>query len=78
MVDPLRWSDGPAALLATVLLLVFATTYSLVGVPYQALVPVMTSDYDERTQLVRYKACCRPSGRSSVAAWPWSSTLRPT
>jgi GPH family glycoside/pentoside/hexuronide:cation symporter len=46
----------PAALLATVLLLLFATTYSLVGVPYQALVPVMTSDYDERTHLVAYKA----------------------
>jgi glycoside/pentoside/hexuronide:cation symporter, GPH family len=46
----------PAALLATVLLLLFATTYSFVGVPYQALVPVMTSDYDERTHLVAYKA----------------------
>ena len=38
------------------LLLVFATTYSLVGVPYQALVPVITTDYDERTRLVGYKA----------------------
>jgi glycoside/pentoside/hexuronide:cation symporter, GPH family len=46
----------PAALIAAVLLLLFATTYSLVGVPYQALVPVMTSDYDERTHLVAYKA----------------------
>jgi glycoside/pentoside/hexuronide:cation symporter, GPH family len=44
------------AVLATVLTLVFATTYSLVGVPYQALVPVMTADYDERTRLVSYKA----------------------
>lgn len=42
--------------LATGLLLLFATTYSLVGVPYQALVPVMTADYDERTRLVGYKA----------------------
>ncbi len=42
--------------LAVTLVLVFATTYSLVGVPYQALVPVMTTDYDERTRLVGFKA----------------------
>ncbi len=53
---PAGMATRPAALLATVLLLLFATTYSLVGVPYQALVPVMTSDYDERTHLVAYKA----------------------
>jgi GPH family glycoside/pentoside/hexuronide:cation symporter len=53
---PTSWSSGPAALAATALLLMFATTYSLVGVPYQALVPVMTPDYDERTHLVAYKA----------------------
>ena len=53
---PPGMATRPAALLAVVLLLLFATTYSLVGVPYQALVPVMTSDYDERTHLVAYKA----------------------
>jgi GPH family glycoside/pentoside/hexuronide:cation symporter len=42
--------------IAVTLVLVFATTYSLVGVPYQALVPVMTTDYDERTRLVAFKA----------------------
>jgi glycoside/pentoside/hexuronide:cation symporter, GPH family len=42
--------------IATVLFLLFATTYSLVGVPYQALVPVMTTQYDERTRLVGFKA----------------------
>lgn len=42
--------------LGVVLVLVFATTYSLVGVPYQALVAVLTTDYDERTRLVAYKA----------------------
>ncbi len=47
---------GVAAGLGLILVLVFATTYSLVGVPYQALVPVMTSDYDERTKLIGYKA----------------------
>ena len=41
---------------ATALVLLFATTYSLVGVPYQALVPVMTTDYDQRTRLVGFKA----------------------
>lgn len=55
-------ADRPAALLATVLLLLFATTYSLVGVPYQALVPVMTVDYDERTRLVAYKAMLSAAG----------------
>ncbi|MEJ2579315.1 MAG: MFS transporter [Kineosporiaceae bacterium] len=44
------------AAMATALVLLFATTYSLVGVPYQALVPVITDDYDERTRLVGYKA----------------------
>lgn len=53
---PPGMATTPAAILATVLVLLFATTYSLVGVPYQALVPVMTSDYDERTHLVAYKA----------------------
>jgi glycoside/pentoside/hexuronide:cation symporter, GPH family len=53
---PPGMATRPAALMAAVLLLLFATTYSLVGVPYQALVPVMTSDYDERTHLVAYKA----------------------
>lgn len=47
---------GPTTAVATLLLLLFATTYSLVGVPYQALVPVITNDYDERTRLVGYKA----------------------
>ena len=42
--------------IATALVLVFATTYSLVGVPYQALVPIMTTDYDQRTRLVGFKA----------------------
>ena len=42
--------------LAIVLVLLFATTYSAVGVPYQALVPVITGDYDERTRLVGLKA----------------------
>lgn len=53
---PAGGPTAPTAILATTLLLLFATTYSLVGVPYQALVPVITNDYDERTRLVGYKA----------------------
>jgi GPH family glycoside/pentoside/hexuronide:cation symporter len=53
---PAGGPTGPTTAVATLLLLVFATTYSLVGVPYQALVPVITNDYDERTRLVGYKA----------------------
>lgn len=49
-------SVGATVSLAVVLVLLFATTYSVVGVPYQALVPVITSDYDERTRLVGLKA----------------------
>ncbi len=47
---------GATVALAVALVLLFATTYSAVGVPYQALVPVITSDYDERTRLVGLKA----------------------
>lgn len=53
---PVDATAGVAFGLATALLLLFATTYSLVGVPYQALVPVMTTDYDDRTRLVGFKA----------------------
>ena len=53
---PAGASDGAKAALATALVLVFATTYSFVGVPYQALVPVISNDYDERTRLVGFKA----------------------
>ena len=37
---------------ATVAILVYTTLYSLVLVPYTSLVPVMTSNYDERTQII--------------------------
>lgn len=53
---PPGMAPTPAGVLAALLLVLFATTYSLVGVPYQALVPTMTSDYDQRTRLVGYKA----------------------
>ncbi|MFZ0324569.1 MAG: MFS transporter, partial [Actinomycetes bacterium] len=53
---PVGQTDSTTAIIAATLFLLFATAYSLVGVPYQALVPVITSDYDERTRLVGYKA----------------------
>ncbi len=59
---PAGSASTATAVVATVLSLVFATTYSLVGVPYQALVPVMTADYDERTRLVAYKAIASAIG----------------
>lgn len=53
---PTDASQTTAFLLATGVILLFATTYSVVAVPYNALVPVLTRDYDERTQLVAFKA----------------------
>jgi GPH family glycoside/pentoside/hexuronide:cation symporter len=41
---------------ATVGMLVYATLYSVILVPYQALVPEMTTDYDERTQIIGIRA----------------------
>jgi glycoside/pentoside/hexuronide:cation symporter, GPH family len=59
---PAGSASTATAVVATLLSLLFATTYSLVGVPYQALVPVMTADYDERTRLVAYKAVASAIG----------------
>ena len=53
---------GATAALAVALVLLFATTYSFVGVPYQALVPVITEDYDERTRLIGLKAIFSAAG----------------
>lgn len=43
-------------ILATVSLTLFSTAYTVVVVPYMALVPVMTDDYDERTQITGLRA----------------------
>ena len=42
--------------LAVLTALLYATAYSVVSVPYMALVPVMTGNYDERTQIVSLRA----------------------
>jgi glycoside/pentoside/hexuronide:cation symporter, GPH family len=41
---------------ATVSLLLYSTAYTVVVVPYMALVPVMSDDYDERTQITSLRA----------------------
>jgi GPH family glycoside/pentoside/hexuronide:cation symporter len=47
-VDANEWLQF---ILATASLTLYATAYTVVVVPYMALVPVMTNDYDERTQI---------------------------
>jgi len=42
--------------LAALSMTLYATAYSVVVVPYMALVPVMTADYDERTQITGLRA----------------------
>lgn len=49
-------SQGIQFVLATLAITLFATTYSVVVVPYMALVPVMSRDYDERTQITGMRA----------------------
>ena len=52
-VDANQWIQF---LLATGAITLFATAYSVVVVPYMSLVPVMTRDYDERTQITGLRA----------------------
>lgn len=53
---PLDASQTLKFIFATVAMLVYATLYSVILVPYMALVPVMTTDYDERTQIIGIRA----------------------
>jgi len=48
--------------LATTSLLIYATAYSVVAVPYMAMVPVMTGDYNERTQITGLRAILSTMG----------------
>ena len=48
-----QWLQFVLAILSMTL---YATAYTLVVVPYMALVPVMTNDYDERTQITGIRA----------------------
>ena len=42
--------------LATLAMIFYGTMYTVVVVPYMSLVPVMTSDYYERTQITGLRA----------------------
>ncbi len=53
---PTDASQAVQFVLATLAITLFATTYSVVVVPYMALVPVMSRDYDERTQITGMRA----------------------
>ncbi len=53
---PLQAPTWLQFILATLSMTIYATAYTLVVVPYMALVPVMTSDYDERTQITGIRA----------------------
>jgi len=53
---PTDASQALQFMLATLAITLFATTYSIVVVPYMALVPVMSQDYDERTQITGMRA----------------------
>ncbi len=53
---PSAGSDMMKFLLAVMVLLFFKTAYTVVAVPYMSLLPVISSDYDERTQISGMKA----------------------
>jgi GPH family glycoside/pentoside/hexuronide:cation symporter len=53
---PINAPEWLKFVLAAASLTLYATTYTAVVVPYMALVPVMTDDYDERTQITGLRA----------------------
>ena len=53
---PINASEWLQFILAVASLTLYATAYTVVVVPYMALVPVMTDDYDERTQITGLRA----------------------
>ncbi len=55
-VIPLNAQEWLQFILAIASLTLYATAYTVVVVPYMALVPVMTNDYDERTQITGLRA----------------------
>lgn len=53
---PLAANEWLQFILATVSLTIYGTAYTAVVVPYMAMIPVMTNDYDERTQITGMRA----------------------
>ncbi len=69
---PVEASQVIKFILATLSLLLYATTYSIVVVPYMALVPVMSDEYDERTQITGLRAILSTVGTiigGGLAMW---------
>ncbi len=55
-IIPIAASQFTQFILAILAMLLFGTMYTVVVVPYMALVPVMSDDYDERTQITGIRA----------------------
>jgi glycoside/pentoside/hexuronide:cation symporter, GPH family len=53
---PSSLNEALKFLLAVSAMLLYSTAYTFVSVPYMALVPVITGDYDERTQILGIRA----------------------
>jgi Na+/melibiose symporter-like transporter len=53
---PPTFSEPAKFALAVLVAVLYATAYSIVSVPYMALVPIMTRNYDERTQIMSFRA----------------------
>lgn len=53
---PIDANEWLQFILATASLTLYGTAYTVVVVPYMALVPVITNDYDERTQITGLRA----------------------
>lgn len=49
---PVSLDEGIKYILAVASMLIYSTAYAFVSVPYMAVVPVATKDYDERTQII--------------------------
>ncbi|MBN1499480.1 MAG: MFS transporter [Spirochaetes bacterium] len=53
---PPQFSEFTKFIIATFTLLLYATTYSFVVVPYMAMIPVISKNYNERTQITGFRA----------------------
>lgn len=71
-IIPLGAGTSVKFILAILSLLLYATAYSVVVVPYMSLVPIMSLDYDERTQITGIRAMLATVGTIAggvVALW---------
>jgi glycoside/pentoside/hexuronide:cation symporter, GPH family len=59
---PLHTAVWIQFMLAILAMMLYATAYTVVVVPYMALVPILTKDYDERTQITGLRAALSTVG----------------